>query len=96
MNLNNKNSIKNSESIKALPEMKKIKRRNFFMYLGAGALGMFALKSLPFKLFQQKIKAETSIKIKANPYAVKRELNKNGAGKNTGGNLPGMKGKLNG
>ena len=96
MNLNNKNSIKNSESIKGLPETKKIKRRNFFMYLGAGALGMYALKSLPFKLFQKKIKAETSIKIKANPYAVKRERNKNRTGNTAGGNLSGMKGKLNG
>ena len=50
-----------------------IKRRNFFFYLGAAGAGMYALGKLPFKLFQQKIKAETSMKVKENPYAVKRD-----------------------
>lgn len=52
---------------------KKIQRRNFFLYLGAGAAVAAAITGLPFKLFQKKVKAETSIKVKANPYAVKRE-----------------------
>ena len=81
MNSKNSNSSNNSES------NKKIKRRNFFVYLGAGALGAYALTKLPFKLFQQKLKAEASIKIKANPYAVKRDMTK--AGKDS-------KGKING
>ncbi len=73
MNSNNSNNSGNSNS----SNPPKIKRRNFFMYLGAGALGAYALTKLPFKLFQQKIKAETSIKVKANPYAVKRDMSKN-------------------
>lgn len=51
----------------------KIKRRNFFMYLGAGTASALALTKLPIKLFQQKIKSETALKVKANPYAVKRD-----------------------
>ena len=54
------------------------------MYLGAGALGAYALTKLPFKLFQQKIKAETSIKIKVNPYAVKRDMSKDSKGQVNG------------
>ncbi len=55
---------------------KKIQRRNFFLYLGAGAAAAAAITKLPFKLFQQKVKAETSIKVSANPFAVKRDVNK--------------------
>ncbi len=51
----------------------KIKRRNFFLYLGAGAASAFALTKLPMRIFQQKIKSETAVKVKASPYAVKRE-----------------------
>jgi len=58
----------------------KIKRRNFFIYLGAGAASVYALTQLPFKMFQRKIKAETSIKVKENPYAVKREMKAKGNG----------------
>ncbi len=58
----------------------KIKRRNFFVYLGAGVLGALALTKLPFKLLQQKYKAETSIKVQANPYAVKRDMTKGSNG----------------
>ncbi len=86
----NSNSIKNSGS-------KKIKRRNFFMYLGAGALGALALRNLPFKLFQQKIKAEASIKVKENPYAVKRDMSKREMSKNGKSSTDtGAKGKMNG
>ena len=76
MNSKNSNSSKNSESISNPNEPIKIKRRNFFVYLGAGALGALALTKLPFRMFQQKLKAEASIKIKANPYAVKRDMSK--------------------
>jgi hypothetical protein len=53
---------------------KPIKRRNFFYYLSAGAVGAYALTKLPFKIFQSKVKAaSSSIRVKENPYAVKRE-----------------------
>lgn len=58
---------------------KKIQRRSIFLYLGAGAAAVAALTGFPFKLFQKKVIAETSIKIKTNPYAVKREnVDRNG------------------
>ena len=62
---------------------KKLKRKNFFLSLGAGVAGYFALRSLPFKLFSKKnysTKAEskTSSRVKINPLAVSR--------KNIGGN----------
>ncbi len=65
----------------------KIKRRNFFMYLGAGAASAFALTKLPMRIFQQKIKSETAMKVKANPYAVKRDAvkrDKSSGGRNNG------------
>jgi len=52
---------------------KPIKRRNFFYYLTAGAAGAYALTKLPFKIFQSKVKASSSIRVKENPYAVKRD-----------------------
>jgi hypothetical protein len=60
----------------------RIKRRNFFMYLGAGAASALALTKLPMRLFQQKIKSEAALKVKANPYAVKRDNMRRG--KNNG------------
>jgi hypothetical protein len=61
---------------------KRMKRKNFFISLGAGVAGYFALRSLPFKLFSKKInsnKAEkTNSRVKVNPLAVSR--------KNIGGN----------
>lgn len=51
----------------------KIKRRNFFYYLSAGAMGAYALTKHPFKIFQSKVKAESSVRVKENPHAVKRE-----------------------
>lgn len=68
MNSKNSDIVSNSKK-----NTLKIKRRNFFYYLGAGAAGVYALTQMPLKIFQQKIKAETSIKVKPNPYAVKRE-----------------------
>ncbi len=56
----------------------KIKRMNFFVYLGAGAVAAAAITKLPFKLFGQKLKAEASVKVKANPYAVKRDMSSKG------------------
>ncbi len=62
---------------------KKIKRKNFFISLGAGVAGYFALRSVPFKLFFKKndsAKAEdkNGRRVKINPLAVSR--------KNIGGN----------
>ena len=76
----------NSSNSKAVKETPKIKRRNFFVYLGAGALGAYALTKLPFNLFRQKLKAEASVKVKENPYAVKRDSSKK---VNLGGINPG-------
>jgi len=64
MNLNNKNSSA------------KIKRRNFFYYLGASAVGIFSLSKLPINLFISKINRELTKEqkpvVKSNPFAVKR------------------------
>ncbi len=51
----------------------KIKRRNFFYYLSAGAAGAYALTKLPFKIFQSKVSSATKIKVSENPYSVKRD-----------------------
>jgi hypothetical protein len=53
----------------------KIKRRNFFYYLGASALGIFSVSRLPIKIFKSKLsnKLTEKITVKANPYAVKRD-----------------------
>jgi len=51
----------------------KIKRRNFFYYLSAGALGAYALTKMPFKIFRSKVSTASKIKVKENPYAVKRD-----------------------
>ncbi len=69
----NSNNSGNNNSV-------KIKRRNFFVYLGAGAVAAAAITKLPFKLFGQKLKAEASVKVKANPYAVKRDMNMSSKG----------------
>lgn len=78
----------NSSNSKAVKETPKIKRRNFFVYLGAGAISAYALTKLPFNLFRQKLKAEASVKVKENPYAVKRDKSKkvNPGSMNTSGN----------
>lgn len=90
MNLKSINSVNNSSNkgkLNSNVNSPKIKRRNFFVYLGSGLLGAYALTKLPFRLFQQKLKAETSIKVKANPYSVKRNMIK--TGKDTKGSVNG-------
>lgn len=62
---------------------KKIKRKNFFISIGAGVAGFIALKSSPFKLFSRKkisgnIENKNNSRVKINPSAVSR--------KNIGGN----------
>ena len=53
----------------------KIKRRNFFYYLGASAFGIFSISKLPIKIFKSKLNNTLArkITIKPNPYAVKRD-----------------------
>jgi len=55
---------------------KRLKRKNFFYYLGASALGIYTISQIPFEKLQSKFKKEiqpnTDLKIKQNPYAVKR------------------------
>lgn len=53
----------------------KIKRRNFFYYLGASAFGIFSISKLPIKFFKSKLNNKLSgkITVKTNPYAVKRD-----------------------
>ena len=57
-------------------ESNKIKRKKFFLYSGALALGMFAASKIPFNLFKSNQNVipvkESSIKITQNPNAVKR------------------------
>lgn len=64
------NNIKN-------PETKKLKRKNFFMYLGVSALGLFGISKIPLKKLFVKIEKESAaanaIKVKENPLSVKRE-----------------------
>ena len=73
MNLKNKNGSS------------KIKRRNFFYYLGAFALGIFSVSKLPISIFKSKINRELTERnalkhnalqkpvVNPNPYAVKRD-----------------------
>lgn len=53
----------------------KIKRRNFFYYLGASTFGIFTISKLPIKIFKSKLnnKLTGKITVKTNPYAVKRD-----------------------
>ncbi|HEY3250700.1 MAG TPA: hypothetical protein VGK25_06235 [Ignavibacteria bacterium] len=52
----------------------KIKRRNFFYYIGAAAVSTFVLSKFPFNIFKREISraSRSSIKVSENPYAVKR------------------------
>jgi hypothetical protein len=52
-----------------------IKRRNFFFYLTAGAAGVYALTKMPFNIFRSKLSTAGRVKVKENPYAVKRTGN---------------------
>ena len=57
---------------------KKIKRKNFFYYLGASALGIYTISQIPFNKIQSKLRKETrqkaDIKVRQNPHAVKRNI----------------------
>ena len=61
----------------------KIKRRNFFLYLGATVFGIFSLSKSPLNLFKSKINREidksTKLSVKANPDAVMRKKGVNNA-----------------
>ena len=83
MNSNNSGSI--TEIKTTTPA--KIKRRNFFYYLAAGAAGVYAVTRAPFNIFRSKVASASKITVKENPYAVKRE---------TGKPDQGMKGRNNG
>lgn len=54
----------------------KIKRKNFFYYLGASVLGVYTISQFPFNKLRAKLRKEiqpgTKIKVKQNPFAVKR------------------------
>ena len=56
---------------------KKIKRKNFFLSLGAFAGGYFLMRSLPFRIFGKRLIkpkniSQNKIKIRINPSAVSR------------------------
>lgn len=53
-------------------ETNKIKRRNFFYYLGAAAAGTFVFSKFPFNLINRKSGIHSSLKVRENPLAVKR------------------------
>jgi len=70
-------------------EQKKIKRRNFFYYIGAAALGAVVFTKFPFNLLRKSQTSSgrvSSIKVTENPLAVKR----------TGLPVPAAKGRVNG
>ena len=53
----------------------KIKRRKFFYYIGAAALGAVVFTKFPFNLLKRSSQSTariSSIKVTENPYAVKR------------------------
>jgi len=59
-------------------EKNKIKRRNFFYYIGAAAVTALVATKVPFSLFKKEKDSPqrtSSIKVKENPYAVKRSSN---------------------
>lgn len=67
-------------SLKIKNGSSKIKRRNFFYYLGASALGIFSVSKLPINIFKSKINRELTERnisqkpvVKPNPFAVKRD-----------------------
>jgi hypothetical protein len=53
----------------------KIKRRNFFYYLGASVFGIFSISKLSVKIFKSRLnnKLTGEITVKPNPYSVKRD-----------------------
>ncbi len=56
----------------------KIKRRNFFKYLGASAVGLFVFSVTPLNIFRSKAKKlvakKSKIHLLPNPDSVKREV----------------------
>ncbi len=56
----------------------KIKRRNFFLYLGTSVLGLFAFSVTPLNVFRSKTKKiaakKTRMRVSPNPDSVKREV----------------------
>jgi hypothetical protein len=51
----------------------KIKRRNFFYYIGAAAVSTLVLSKFPFSIFRKSSALKSSsIKVKENSLAVKR------------------------
>lgn len=68
MNSNNSGSFKESKT----ETPSKIKRRNFFYYVAAGAAGVYAFTRMPFNIFKSKVASASKIKVKENPFAVKR------------------------
>jgi hypothetical protein len=57
----------------------KIKRRNFFYYIGAAAITAAVSSVIPFRFFKKDTtgtaRPTSSIKVKENPYSVKRGSN---------------------
>lgn len=70
--MNSNNSGSSTEFKNITPA--KIKRRNFFYYLAAGAAGVFAVTKAPFNIFKSKVASASKITVKENPYAVKRDM----------------------
>ncbi len=52
----------------------KIERKKFFTTVGAGFIGYFVMRSLPFKLLNKKKNSKkTKITLEVNPLAVQRK-----------------------
>ena len=53
----------------------KIKRRNFFYYIGAAVVSAFVLTKFPLNIFKKTAASRnSSVKVKENPLAVKRKV----------------------
>lgn len=50
-----------------------MERKKFFSAIGFGIVGMMFAKIFSFSLFKKDVKDTEKIKIKMNPYAVKRQ-----------------------
>ncbi len=56
------------------PPVKKMKRKNFFLYSAMAAIGAVIFSKLPFKFIKQEATASHGkIRISTNPYAVSRK-----------------------
>jgi hypothetical protein len=70
-------------NIEKTDNTRKIKRRNFFIYLGASVLGFVTFSRFPLSIIRsntpRKNYSKQKIRVYENPYAVKREgVEKNG------------------